>query len=59
MRDLSMPDVSATMIELLVALLATTVAEPNNWWRVPVVTAASDRAVILAGLPRQPLLTER
>jgi hypothetical protein len=34
----------------VVALLATTVAELNDWWRVPVVTAASDRAVILAGL---------
>ena len=86
MRDLSMPDVSTTMIALLVAtgvyftalipvvyltrasrrrvvaalagglaaavvaLPATTVAELNDWWRVPVVTAASDRAVILAGL---------
>ena len=34
----------------VVALIATTVAELNDWWRVPVVTAASDRAVILAGL---------
>ena len=86
MRDLSMPDVSTTTIELLVVtgvyfavlvlvvyltragrrrvagalagglaaavvgLVATTVAELNDWWRVPVVQAASDRAVILAGL---------
>ena len=86
MRDLSMPDVSTTMIELLVvtgvyfavlipvvyltrasrrrvvgalaggspaavvALVATTVAELNDWWRVPVVQAAFGRAVILAGL---------
>ena len=34
----------------VVALLATTVAELNDWWRVPVVQAASGRVVILAGL---------
>jgi len=34
----------------VVALLATTVAELNVWWRVPVVQAASGRVVILAGL---------
>jgi hypothetical protein len=34
----------------VVGLVATTVAELNDSWRVPVVQAASDRAVILVGL---------
>ena len=34
----------------VVFLVATTAAELNEWWRVPVVQSASDRAVVLAGL---------
>src|SRR5262245_15844013 len=34
----------------IVGLVAITVAETPAWWRVPVVQAASDRAVVLAGL---------
>ena len=32
----------------VVGLVATTLAELNDWWSVPVIQAASDRAVILA-----------
>jgi hypothetical protein len=41
---------AGSLAAAIVGLAATTVAELNDWWRVPVVQAASDRAVILAGL---------
>ncbi|AMY09362.1 hypothetical protein LuPra_02577 [Luteitalea pratensis] len=34
----------------VVGLVASAVAEANDWWRIPVVQAVSGRAVILAGL---------